>query len=334
MRRAQPYFKKSHDAWYVNFHGKPHRLAADEEAAWTEYHRLMAGDEPVTPNTTVAAVLEQFLAWTKSNRAPRTLEWYTDHLASFAKHLGARLKLRDLKPYHATRWIEKRYATSGAAHRRGAAVAVSRAFNWAKKQGMIAANPVSGMERPPPVAREAYLPPENWARLAAHLEGDPLGDLFQFMRETGCRPWEVRHAEARHWDRKGEKLVLELALTKGKEGKKLPRIIRLNERATAIVQRLALKNPDGRLFRNARGKPWSDDLLEKRCHRLRKKLGFAFFPYILRHTFCTDALLRGVDPITVAHLMGHKDASMVMKVYSHLIHQSDHLKEKLRQATG
>lgn len=337
MRQAQPYFKKSHRAWYVNLGGKTHRLGEDKEKAWKEYHRLMAADEaqaPLTSNATVAALLEQFLTWTQANREPRTYEWYQKHLASFAKEIGVKLKVRDLKPNHVDRWLLKRYKKAGDAHKRGACVAVSRALNWAKKQGIITANPISGMERPAPVARDDYLTPENWEKLAERLEGDPLGDFFQFMRETGCRPYEARHVEARHWDRAGELLQLELKLTKGKKGKKLPRIIRLNEVATAIVTRLALKYPEGPLLRNSQGRPWVGDTLDRRCNRLRAELGFRVFPYIFRHTFCTDALLRGVDPITVAHLMGHRDGTMVMKVYQHLHHQSAHLKEKLRQATG
>ena len=40
MRRPEPYYKKSHRAWYYNANGRPVRLASEEEgeqAAWTKY---------------------------------------------------------------------------------------------------------------------------------------------------------------------------------------------------------------------------------------------------------------------------------------------------------
>lgn len=334
MRQVKPYFKASHQAWYVNLHGKPHRLGTNEEEAWQEYHRLMTGEEPVTSKTTVAAILERYLQWTKENRSAGTLDFYTRHLRSFDKHVGDKLRAVDLKPHHVERWLAAKYKKSGNTHRHGACRSLTRAFNWARRQGLIDFNPLATMEKPTPETREGYLTADQWEAIKAHIGEGPLLDLLQFMRETGCRPWEARHVEARHWERTNHRLVLELALTKGKKGKKLPRIIRLNERAEEIMQRLALKHPEGPIFRNNRGKPWGAVRLANRCVDLTNELGFHVFAYIFRHTFCTDALLRGVDPVTVALLMGHKDGTMVMQVYNHLILHNDFLQEKLKQATG
>lgn len=334
MRQPKPYFKASHKAWYVNLRGKTQRLGTTEEEAWQEYYRLMADEAPVTSKTTVVALLDRYLIWTKENRAPRTYDWYLDHLQSFARYVGAKLKVGDLKPYHVTRWLQSEYKTAGNTYKRGACVAVNRAFNWARRQGLVSANPIASLEKPAAEPREAYLSEDDWAKVLAKITGSPIADIFEFMRETGCRPWEASHAEARHWDRKGERLVLDLALTKGRKGKKLPRVIRLNARATEIIKRLSLKHPEGPLFRNRLGNRWTAHAMNCCCVRLRKSLGIAqLSPYVLRHSFCTDALLRGVDPTTVALLMGHKDGAMVMKVYNHLVRHDDFLKEKLRQAT-
>jgi integrase len=40
--------------------------------------------------------------------------------------------------------------------------------------------------------------------------------------------------------------------------------------------------------------------------------------YAIRHAYATNALQRGVDPITLAVLMGHADATMIARVYQHL----------------
>jgi integrase len=45
-------------------------------------------------------------------------------------------------------------------------------------------------------------------------------------------------------------------------------------------------------------------------------------------------LERGIDALTVAILMGHKDPSMLAKVYQHLSHNPRHLLEQARKAAG
>lgn len=43
--------------------------------------------------------------------------------------------------------------------------------------------------------------------------------------------------------------------------------------------------------------------------------------------------MKGVDLITLAKLMGHKDLRMLEKVYSKVHKRGDHLREALRKAT-
>ena len=56
--------------------------------------------------------------------------------------------------------------------------------------------------------------------------------------------------------------------------------------------------------------------------------------YALRHSWATNALKRGVDPLTVAILMGHKDPSMLAKVYQHLSLSPKHLLDQAKKAAG
>ena len=151
------------------------------------------------------------------------------------------------------------------------------------------------------------------------------------MRETGCRPQEIRRVEARHFDRAGRCWVFPRLESKGKRE---PRIVHLSDNAFDLCQRLALKYPEGPLFRNGKGKPWKTETLDYRFHRLSQKLGFRVTPYCVRHTFATDCITRGLDLQTIATLMGHTDLKMLSKAYQHLGRRSDHLKEALRKATG
>jgi len=56
--------------------------------------------------------------------------------------------------------------------------------------------------------------------------------------------------------------------------------------------------------------------------------------YTFRHSWCTHALERGVDAVTVAVLMGHRDTTMISRVYSHLMQRRDHLRDAVRKAVG
>jgi integrase/recombinase XerD len=47
--------------------------------------------------------------------------------------------------------------------------------------------------------------------------------------------------------------------------------------------------------------------LEKRVH-----------PHLLRHSFATWALTRGMNPIQLAQIMGHSSLAMIQSVYAHL----------------
>lgn len=66
----RPYWKKSHRQWYVKIDGTHYPLGRDKEAAWEEYHKLMAGRRDLGNRPLVLDLLEAFLAWCEVNRAP------------------------------------------------------------------------------------------------------------------------------------------------------------------------------------------------------------------------------------------------------------------------
>ena len=79
---------------------------------------------------------------------------------------------------------------------------------------------------------------------------------------------------------------------------------------------------------------------ELRCEakqKLLRKMAFQVAPryslYALRHSWATNALKRGVDALTVALLMGHKDPAMLARVYQHLSHSPDHMRDQAKRAT-
>ena len=84
MRIPQPWFRKQNQTWYVELNGKQINLCKDEEAAFAQYHRLMANGVP-DRNWTVRQVLDAYWNWAKSNLAETTTNRRQSVIRSFGE---------------------------------------------------------------------------------------------------------------------------------------------------------------------------------------------------------------------------------------------------------
>jgi integrase/recombinase XerD len=106
-----------------------------------------------------------------------------------------------------------------------------------------------------------------------------------------------------------------------------------------LTRRLMKQHPEGPLFRGPErsgGKPYTRNALRCRFRRLRKKLPHlkGVTAYTYRHSYITDALVRGVPVATVAELVGHADLRMIQDHYGHLSEKKAHLQDAARKAAG
>ena len=320
----KPHFSKERKRWLLRQGTKNVDLGPDKEPAFKKYHALMAGQIEAPTGVLAVDIIAQFLDWSQLNQKESTYKQYAHYLKSFGEHLG-RLKLSDLKPFHVARWVAK-HSTWGDNAQNCAVRAAVRPFSWAAKLGVISHHPLAKVDRPASTPRECELTDEQYK-----LEDEEFRDLLTIMRETGCRPQEARRMEARHFNRSTGTITFSRQESKG--GKK-QRVIVLTDTALAVVQRLTLKYPSGPILRNTAGITWKASAIIARFGRLSKKLGFPITAYHLRHAFCTNALLRGVEPLTVATLMGHSSITMIWSVYQHLQLQTAHMRKSAEQATG
>src|SRR5262245_50347035 len=125
-RNPLPWYWPERGGWYTILNGQRQPLGPHPEDAppphknkgkWIAppaimqaFHTLMAkqAEEPQpTPTPTpepqgllVAEVFDKFLSWTKQHKAPRTYEWYRDHIQDFInrKPEAARLPYDQLRP--------------------------------------------------------------------------------------------------------------------------------------------------------------------------------------------------------------------------------------------
>jgi integrase len=331
MRRPRPFYRRQTASWYVQVGKRQVPLGKDEKQAWIKYHAMMAGNQEPRPEMSVALLLDEFLEWSSNNQARATYEWYHKYLQSFADHCG-KLRVCDLKTYHVTRWIDAAWRVRknrpiNDGTRRNAIRAVKRVFSWAVKNDMLDRSPVKNVEMPPAGSREIYITPDQWTKFLEIVPEGPFRDYVQFLRWTGARPQEVRIIEARHID--GKCVVLDRVESKGKKRR---RVIPLTIRAHLLVKRLAEKWPEGAIFRNEDGAAWTNDAINCAFDRFEKKLGFKIFAYAIRHSFVTDMLVAGIDPVKLAEIVGHRDLKMIHSVYQHLQLKRDHLREELERA--
>lgn len=222
----------------------------------------------------------------------------------------------ELIPHHLTEWADGHIEWSSTT-RFNYIRAVQGAFRWAARQQLIASNPVEYVEKPSPESREIIITDEQWeAILDSYSEDDPFHDLLVFARLSGARPQESKKIESRHLQQDGRVAVFLKSESKKKGRRKRNRVLYLPPPLRPMLQRLAEKHPEGPIFRNEDGNPWTTNAIRSRFRRVRKKLDIEkLFMYAIRHTWETNMLLE--KPLQlVAELAGH-DAKTAMANYNY-----------------
>jgi integrase len=209
------------------------------------------------------------------------------------------------------------------------ASAVQRAFNWALKQGLIERNPVAHVEKPGREARDLAVGPEDYAQVMEHVSEPNFRLLLELAWETGARVQELRKVEALYLDKANNRLVFP---PKEAKGKKYHRVIYLTDKAREIVARQCAKHRTGPILRNSEGKPWNKDSINCAFCRLKKKMGRKLHLGAWRKGYATEALKAGIDTVTVAHLMGHRDGTMVSRIYGRVQQDPAYMSDAAKRA--
>ena len=339
------YRKKTHDCYYCNIdhpdgRHENRRLAPDKTTAEEQWADLVAAarkDGLPSRDYGVRDLCNLFLEHAQANNAPKTYVCYRTFLRSFCATIPATLRVRELKLHHVQNWLKRKYPATGNTNTRHDAIsALKRVFNWATNDmEYLDRSPLAKLRKPPTAPRAACLSREQWAKvLSYYTPDDPFHDFLSILLHTGCRPQEARIMEARHCDFKQMEVHFKDGEVPGKKG---DREILLTAEAVAILQKWALKYPEGPLLRNEDGNPWKTSALNCRFGRLRTRKKLSFHPhcYAARHSVATEMLEQGASTGAVAAVLGHKDPTMVLKVYGrHIDRRKEHLRDCLKKATG
>jgi integrase len=334
-RHPQPFWREFTHCWYVQIGKRQIKLHPDRDEAFRLYYRLMerrsAAPEsaPVPEKMLAVEIIDLFLEWVSKNREPLTYEAYRKRLQALVDGIPMSLPCTELKPIHLTRVMDARRWNANT--KNDFATAVQRAFNWAMKQGLIDRNPVAHVEKPAREARELAVSPQDYAEVMEKVSEPSFRTLLELAWETGARVQELRKIEARFVDPANHRIVFP---TKESKGKKYHRVIYLTYRASEIVARQSSEHPTGPILRNSEGNPWTKDSINSAFCRLKKKLGRKLHLGAWRKDYATEALKAGIDTVTVAHLMGHRDGTMVSRIYGRVQQDPVHMADAARRAKG
>lgn len=291
---------------------------------------------------TVDGYLDQWLEEVAPTLAPRTLAIYTSELAHLRPHLG-RLRLSQLTPAHVKRAMRaivgsvvefgrkgeggKQTAVLTARAANAARVVLHNALAHAVSEGLIPYNPaakelVKPLKHAPEEIR-VWSAEEVQAFTRATAAGAcALHAFFYTALTTGLRVGELGALEWK--DVQGTRLVVRRTL--GGDGTKTPagrRVVPLPSDTVSVLaaHRLALATEgveSGLVFPTVNGTPVTRQLARTSLIRWAQRAGVPVLtPHELRHTFASMMIAAGVDPATLARLLGHTSAAFTLRTYVH-----------------
>jgi site-specific recombinase XerD len=156
----------------------------------------------------------------------------------------------------------------------------------------------------------------------AVTERDKL--IVRILGDTGIRVGELVNLTTHDLINRDRNLYLRVG---GKTGERLVPIPRLSRRLQKYVDRGRPRDvASDRIFISLKRRPGGDygpltpSGVEQLLQDLRQRAGITkrVYPHLLRHSYATWALSKGMNPIMLAHILGHTSLAMIQNVYAHL----------------
>lgn len=294
----------------------------------------------------VSSLLNQYRTFLRETRKSGAPGIFESLARGFSEQFG-HLRVCDLRPHMFDEWIreQKKWNATSKAH---AGNLILGAISWAEKKGFIEKDQLKGrVELPSPVlrGREAKLSEElmdlmiSESKMNQHKSSE-FAEFMWALRVTGCRPGELRHAEAFNY--MDGKLVFRWNATRGylwKNAAKTQRdrIIFLTPDLQEHIEGLVRRNPTGRIFRTPRNASWSLQSLSNKLKWLLERPKIEDYCkqhdiaprtiklYNFRHSWACNYLDTTGDIFACALMMG-TSVKMLQSRYFHMDEQKLHEK--------
>ena len=250
-----------------------------------------------------------FLPWCEANGIEsvedidqRVLDRFSSHLLTEGGSLGRQLSRYSVHSYVRT---------------------VSQFLSWCREQGEEVHGKPQLPSRPRRVVDVLTRPEIEEMELAATSERDKL--IVRVLADTGIRVGELCALRPEDVKVDGRRTYLKV-LGKGSQERLVPLAPTLARRIERYVRGRPKDTDSDRVFlalrRSRRGNFTALttsgvlDVVQSAAERagVTKRV----YPHLFRHSWATEALRRGMDPLTVARILGHSSLRMIERTYSHL----------------
>jgi integrase len=330
--------------YYLRFYeGGRRRIIASKQTSHSEARRMLLaieariarGERGVTekaPLLTVRELAERFLR-EYSRPSLKDLESYRSRTYHGIKRLLDRLGERRIDQITSADISRARDALQKELKPATVRTSINRfsvLFSWARKQGLVPANPCVEVERPRSEAALDFLSREEVETLlsGARARRDSLPDQMRFVGialavHTGLRKGELLGLRWIDLDLDTQRLTVARSFgTAPKSGK--ARHLRIPSALLPVLREwrsLCPQTPSGVVLPAGR----SDSRAPKRCVMLGlpgllRELGLRAVErpwHLLRHTFASHFVMQGGSILTLQKILGHSDLQMTL-IYAHL----------------
>jgi integrase len=153
---------------------------------------------------------------------------------------------------------------------------------------------------------------EKHGRKDMRASKDTFADMLQVYHATGARTTELAKVRVRDFSSRSRQIILSEHKRAKTERVASVRHINLNDAALDTLGRLYEdRDPDELIFQRPWGKPWTKKSLNTRLHSVQRiavalgtKVRGNVTVYDFRHLWISEALMAGIDVMTVAKMAG------------------------------
>ena len=303
-----------------------------------------------TNATTVGQLLDRWLDHCDTlGRSPTTTREYRAIARRVVIPALGPIRLDKLRASH----LDQLYASLAAEGKAPATIRrvhalISSALHQAERWDLVEKN-VAKRASPPPVHQaqiETPSPDEVLAIIQVAQKIDPnLARMLLIAAMTGCRRGELCALRWTDLDWETHTLTVARSVYEqagggwAEKSTKTHQTRRIGLDALAVetfqaqrdsvdglAQQLRLKpRPGGFIFSPSPvgAEPTRPDVLTRFFTRASKQAGVKTHLHALRHFSATQGIASGADVVTVAGRLGHRDPSVTLRVYSHVLEQRD-----------